>query len=90
MCEVERQLQTLTQLFMAGKLFAVVDGQCLTQLWRDDAGRSFFDGAQSDTGVVFHFRCDQKFTLAFHTGHDYAGVICTVNRVALTVAEAAA
>ena len=68
----------------------VVDGQCLTQLWRDNAERSFFGGVQSGAGDVFQLRCDQKSALAFHTGHDHAGVICTVNRVDLPVTEAAA
>ena len=90
MCEVDRKLQTLTQLFMARKLLAVVDGQCLTQLWRDDAERSFFGGVQPGTGAVFHLRGDQKSALAFDAGHDHAGMSCTVNRVALPVTEAAA
>ena len=90
MSEVDRKLQTLAQLFMARKLLAVVDGQCLTQLWRNAAERSFFGGVQSGAGAVFHLRCDQKSALAFHAGHDHAGVSCTVNRVAFPVTEAAA
>lgn len=77
MCEVDCDLQTLAQLFMAGELFAVVDGQRLTQRWRDDAERSFFGGVQPGTGAVFHLRCDQESALSFHTGHDHAGVTCT-------------
>ncbi len=90
MCKVDGDLQTLAQLFMAGEFLAVVDGQCLTQRWRDDAERSFFGSVQPGAGAVFHLCCDQKSALAFHTGHDHAGVICTVNRVALPVTEAAA
>jgi hypothetical protein len=42
MSEVDRHGETLTQSFMTGELFPVVDRECLMQLLRDAAKRSLF------------------------------------------------
>ena len=88
MSEVDRHGETLTQSFMTGELFPVVDRECLTQLLRDAAKRSLFRCVESSTCAVFHLRGDEISALAFDTGHDHARVSCTVNGVAFPVTEA--
>ena len=65
MSEVDGHLQTVAQSFTTGEFLPVVDCQCLTQLWRDDAEWSFFGRVQNGAGAVFHLSGDEETALAF-------------------------
>ena len=80
MSEVDRHFETLTQSFMTGELFPVVDRECLAQLLRDAAKCSLFCCVESSTCAVLHLCGDEISALAFDTGHNHARIMASVSR----------